>query len=412
MGEVRYSINGKYFKDYGIYVSSSLGLLDALKRKPIKTYDWPEYHGESLDLSNPKFEAREIVLNCFIKGDNYQEMFDNFRNVVLSEFQKSGTQRLLVEPFGYKALPFEVYLSDEVKIAKEFSESISIGVFSIKLIEPNPIKKVLYLTENTLNLSYNSSKETEIFFVNGEKTTAKGNVSLSGKTLANRNVSSNNFVGRNLLAGSDLKNQFTGTAFTVDGISYNTYCDGYAFYNDGLPNPSTIYHSYINNTTFGFPVVVYNESNGTRNWKGGYKVVNGQINSHGDFVISFDVYATGLGTKIFGGFLYAKKGDTVANFHSGQFNIEVNKVNEWHRVTATCKLNDDVDLTKEVRFYCYGYGFSTNSILYVRKYKLESGNKATDWTPAPEDEKYIIIAGDVDGITNLTTNATVLWEKL
>ena len=203
MGEVKYSINGKYFKDYGIYVSSSLGLLDALKRKPIKTYDWQEYHGESLDLSNPKFEAREIVLNCFVKGDNYQQMFDNFRNIVLSEFQKSGTQRLLVEPFGYKALPYEVYMIDEVKIAKEFSESTSIGVFSIKLIEPNPIKKVLYLTENTLNLSYNSSKETEIFFVNGEKTTAKGNVSLSGKTLANRVVSGYGFVGRNLLLNSD-----------------------------------------------------------------------------------------------------------------------------------------------------------------------------------------------------------------
>lgn len=183
MGEVKYSINGKYFKDYGIYVSSSLGLLDALKRKPIKTYDWPEYHGESLDLSNPKFEAREIVLNCFVKGNNYQEMFDNFRNVVLSEFQKSGTQRLLVEPFGYKALPFEVYMIDDVKIIKEFSESTSIGVFSIKLIEPNPIKKVLYLTENTLNLSYNSSKETEIFYGDGTKDIVKTNASIVGKSV-------------------------------------------------------------------------------------------------------------------------------------------------------------------------------------------------------------------------------------
>ena len=186
MGEVRYSINGKYFKDYGIYVSSSLGLLDALKRKPIKTYDWAEYHGESLDLLNPKFEAREIVLNCFIKGNNYQQMFDNFRNVVLSEFQKSGTQRLLVEPFGYKALPFEVYMEDSSPLNKTFKDGQMVGVFTLKLIEPNPIKKVLYTTSETLNLSYNSSKETEIFFVNGEKTIAKGNVSLNGKTLANR----------------------------------------------------------------------------------------------------------------------------------------------------------------------------------------------------------------------------------
>lgn len=183
MGEVRYSINGKYFKDYGIYVSSSLGLLDALKRKQVKTYDWAEYHGESVDLSNPKFEAREITLNCFVKGDNYQEMFENFRSVVLSEFQKSGTQRLLVEPFGYKALPFEVYLSEEVKLDKEFSESMSVGIFSLKIVEPNPIKKVLHLTGSSLNLSYNSPKETEIFYGNGVKDTVKGNASISGKTL-------------------------------------------------------------------------------------------------------------------------------------------------------------------------------------------------------------------------------------
>ena len=412
MGEVRYSINGKYFKDYGVYVSSSLGLLDALKRKPIKTYDWPEYHGESLDLSNPKYEAREIVLNCFVMGSNYEEMFINFRNIVMSEFQKSGTQRLMVEAFGLKALPYEVYLIDDVKLLKEFKNSKTVGTFQLKLIEPNPIKKVLYLTDNTLNLSYNSSKETEIFFNDGTKQTAKGNVSLSGKNIPNRVVSDYSFSGRNLLTGSDLKSQFTTTAFTVDGISYNTHCQGYSSYNPDIPNPTTSYHSYIDNTTFGFPVVVYNESNGTRQWKGSSKVVNSQVNNYGDFIVSFDVYATGLGTKIFGGFYYTKKGDTTVGFHSGEFNILVNKVNEWYRVSAICKLNDDVDLTKPISFYFYGYEFSTNSILYVRKHKLEKGNKATDWSPAPEDEKFIIIAGDIDGITNLTTNATVLWEKL
>lgn len=331
MGEVRYSINGKYFKDFGIYVSSSLGLLDALKRKPIKTYDWQEYHGESLDLSNLKFEAREIVLNCFIKGDNYQEMFDNFRNVVLSEFQKSGTQRLLVEPFGYKALPYEVYMIDDVKIIKEFSESTSIGVFSIKLIEPNPIKKVLYLTENTLNLSYNSSKETEIFFVNGEKTTAKGNVSLSGKTLANRNVSSYNFSGRNLMLNSESEFVY---AFPIS-----------------TSEPLKIGEEY----TLSFEI--------TGN-ASGHIFLNNSVSSNYD--------ASGIG---------------------------------WRRkhITFTFVKND----YSEKELFPHFYGADS-----VRNVKLEKGNKATDWTPAPEDEKYIIIAGDIDGITNLTTNAEGLWEKL
>lgn len=340
MGEVRYSINGKYFKDYGIYVSSSLGLLDALKRKPIKTYDWPEYHGESLDLSNPKFEAREIVLNCFVKGDNYQEMFDNFRNVVLSEFQKSGTQRLLVEPFGYKALPYEVYMIDEVKIAKEFSESISIGVFSIKLIEPNPIKKVLYLTENTLNLSYNSSKETEIFFVNGEKTTAKGNVSLSGKTLANRVVSGYDFHGRNL-------------ALNSKGFLDQNY-------------------DWVRNINLSENLIV------------------GQ-----QYTVRIKFKAVQSANDYFG-----------INDINGGNSFPVIKLSPLEfGVTFTADANSS-------QLVLIRLPQGSGNWYQFESFKIEKGTKATDWTPAPEDEKYIIIAGNVDEITGLTTNAEVLWEKL
>ena len=197
MGEVRYSINGKYFKDYNVLISSSDGIGDGLKRKKVNTYDWPEYNGLSVDLSSPKFEAREITLKGFVIGSNWDEMMENF-NTVLYEFQKPGTQRLLIEPFNMKVRPYEVYMEDSTPLEKTFKDGHMVGVFTLKLIEPNPIKKVLYTTSDTLNLSYNSSKETEIFFVNGEKTTARGNVSLSGKTLANRVVSGYAGGGRNL----------------------------------------------------------------------------------------------------------------------------------------------------------------------------------------------------------------------
>lgn len=370
MGEVKYSINGKYFKDYGIYVSSSLGLLDALKRKPIKTYDWAEYHGESLDLSNPKFEAREIVLNCFVKGDNYQEMFDNFRNVVLSEFQKSGTQRLLVEPFGYKALPFEVFMIDEVKIAKEFSEKTTIGVFSIKLIEPNPIKKVLYLTDNTLNLSYNSSKETEIFFVNGEKTTAKGNVSLSGKTLANRNVSSYNFNGRNLIINSinDDTVPLYGVTATRENVIDNQL-------------PSKQYFKFTNVVRADENYAFYIPTNNNPE-KFSQSLIGKKIQ------ISFYIRTNNSQKLVFD--------------RDGNQNFMID--NTWQKVSFNTIFNGG-----NLHFFLEGSGLTSFDISSV---KIEFGDVATDWTAAPEDERYIVIAGDIDGITNLTTNATVLWEKL
>lgn len=183
MGEVIYSINGHYFKDYGVYVSDSQGIMDALVRKPTKSYNWHEYHGESVDLSEPKFEAREISLSCFIDGENYEQMFLNFQNIIIEQFQKSGTQRLMIEPFGYKPLVYEVYMKEGVKLDKTFKEGKMVGIFNIKLIEPNPIKKVLYLSSNTLNLSYNSSKETEIFYGDGTKDIVKTNASIVGKSV-------------------------------------------------------------------------------------------------------------------------------------------------------------------------------------------------------------------------------------
>ena len=89
-------------------------------------------------------------------------------------------------------------------------------------------------------------------------------------------------------------------------------------------------------------------------------------------------------TKLFGGFYY-RKSDGLRDFHSGQFNIRPIEVNKWVRMSAQCRLNDDVDFSRTISFYIYGYGFTTNSILYIKNVKLEYGNKATDWTPSPED---------------------------
>ena len=340
MGEVRYSINGKYFKDYGVYVSSSLGLLDALKRKPIKTFNWPEYHGESLDLSNPKYEAREIVLNCFVTGDNYEEMFINFRNIVMSEFQKSGTQRLLVEAFGLKALPYEVYLIDDVKLLKEFKNSKTVGVFQLKLIEPNPIKKVLYLVGNTLNLSYNSTQETEIFYGNGTKDLVKTNASISGKNLTNRIVSDYLYSGRNLILNSDNEWNLTSASWVYLPLS----------------------QKLIEGKTYIFSCE-YFENTGSTNFDIGLNIINGY-----------------------------------------NYSIKEIPINQPFVATAEMATKTHLSFANQL-----GTAGSKVAIHYP---KLEVGYHQSDYTPAPEDEKFIIIAGDIDGITNLTTNAVVLWEKL
>lgn len=341
MSEVRYSVNGKYFKDFGTYVSDSDGLFDALKRKKVNSYDWAEYHGESPDLSSPKFEAREITLKCFVVGDDWVLMKSNF-DAIISEFQKAGTQRLLIEPLGLKVLPYEVCMIDDVNLKKTFKDGQMIGLFTIKLIEPNPIKKVLYFTGETLNLSYTSPSETEIFYGNGLKDVVKGNASLNGKAMPNSVVSGYNFEGRNLFRNSN------------DIIS-------------------------------GADVVAYNREITELLVVGEEYVLSYDIKSSGNFVMSNIFLNNSLGIP-------------------GSKNLTTS----YQRFFGVFKFVKNDYLGREIMPHFYSSGFTIS----VKNIKLEKGTNATDWTPSPEEEKYIIIAGDVDAIANVTTNAEVLWEKL
>ena len=350
MAGIKCSVNGKYFKDFGIYISKYDGLFDALKRKKVNSYDWAEYHGESLDLANPKFEAREISLKCFVVGDNWLQMKTNFDTVVL-EFQKAGTQRLLIEPFGEKPLPYEVFLYEDVNLNKDFNEGKMVGVFTLKLIEPNPIKKVLYLTGDTLNLSYNSPNETEIFYGNGLKDVVKGNASLSGKVLANRVVSGYAFEGRNILAKGNLE---MGAYLISDGtrLSSNKYI---RTKNKIEIQPSTAYKwKVFKNIGLWSVVFLYFDNNG---WYIGYEKADEE-----------SVTTSPPNAKYIHLNIYDNPENTKA--------LDINYIN-------------------------------TNI-----NFKLKKGTETNSFTYAPEDEKYIIIAGNVDEITGLTTNADVLWNKL
>lgn len=358
MSEVRYSVNGKYFKDFGMYISDSDGLFDGLKRKKINTYDWAEYNGSAPDLSNPKFEAREITLKGFVVGDNWLQMKSNFDSII-TEFQKAGTQRLLIEPLGLKALPFEVYLEDATPLNKTFKDRKMVGTFTLKLIEPNPIKKVLYLTGDALNLSYNSPNETEIFYGNGLKDVMKGHASLSGKGLANRVVSGYGFEGRNFYK----KN--TPIADVIDPAKIAYKDDS----NEGIRN--------------GFGLLNYGE----------YRIPN-VINSNGYWTISFTVWG-GVQSIIL----------NPCDLVTDQSNVNV--IGNITFISRTFLIENHSDLYNFIDIITY-----TSIPIYFINFKVEKGNKATPYTPAPEDEKHIIIAGNIDEITNLTTNATVLWEQL
>lgn len=206
--------------------------------------------------------------------------------------------------------------------------------------------------------------------------------------------------GRNFFLNSNFDETVTISSSATNPNLYPKY---WTAYNGGIENPTTNYHAHVDNKTFNFNVIEFNESNGSRNWKAISQNLSDRIkNITGDFTISLDTNATLSGTRLYGGFHYTKKGESSASFHSGQFSIRGNDIgiNSWKRASTIVKLNNDVDFNKPIAFYIYGYNFSSNAILYIDKVKLEKGNVATDWTPAPED-----IENDLSDVEKRVTSA-------
>lgn len=137
-----YKVDGRDFKDFGVYVSASDGLLSRPKVKDPMTVNWDNYHGESVDLAHKYIEPRDITLSCFIKAEN---RIDFIKKV--NEFQhlwdKHGTNRLLVDVHPVKPLIYEVYAKDSIEVEKTWNDALMVGTFKLKLREPEPVKRVL-----------------------------------------------------------------------------------------------------------------------------------------------------------------------------------------------------------------------------------------------------------------------------
>lgn len=195
-----------------------------------------------------------------------------------------------------------------------------------------------------------------------------------------------NLNGTNLLPNTDFKNLVdVGNQFTVGGKTYKvkTLDKWYSSYNDGIPNPKTNYHGFFNETKFSETVFEFNESNGVREWKGlPIFITNDSRYTVGKYIFSADVNATGLGTHLEVGFYYYNKSG-MREFHAGRARKNITSVNSWSRISLELKINDDVDFSKEMGFYIYGYGFTSNSVLYFKRPKLTN----TNWTPSVEDDK-------------------------
>lgn len=140
--DIAYLVDGIDFKTFGVFVSGSDGILNRPKLKTPASVSWDNYHGEAVDLMHKFYESREITLSCFIKAESKIDFIQQLANFE-RQFDKKGTQRLVIDVHPVKPLIYEVYCKDAIEITKEWNDNLMVGTFKLKLIEPEPVKRIL-----------------------------------------------------------------------------------------------------------------------------------------------------------------------------------------------------------------------------------------------------------------------------
>lgn len=166
-----YTLDGVDFREYGVFVSDSDGVLNRPKLKPLANISWDNYHGEDVDLNHKYYEAREITLSCFIKAQTKNDFIVQMSRFE-QQFDKRGLHRLMIDVHPIKPLIYEVYCKDEISVSKKWNDELMVGTFKLKLTEPQPVKRVLKhirVSEATKTCSINISthKLVNIFWGDG-----------------------------------------------------------------------------------------------------------------------------------------------------------------------------------------------------------------------------------------------------
>ena len=150
-----YYIDGINIKEtFGVCISGSKGLLNRPKMKAPLSVSRDHEHGEIVFLDRKYLEPREITLSCFLKANGKNEFIQRvveFEHIfdrrggdsVSGGGVVSSLNHLLVDVHPIKPLLYEVYLKDTIDVDKAWNDSLMVGTFQLKLIEPCPVKRIL-----------------------------------------------------------------------------------------------------------------------------------------------------------------------------------------------------------------------------------------------------------------------------
>lgn len=171
ISQLEYYLDGTNLKELGIRVEESDGLLDLPKLKTPTSVDWADYHGKVVDLSEKRYDEREISLKCWLKANGKID-FASRVNQLYEILRQDGTQRLTVSIHPTKPLVYEVYAADGLAPSKRWHDDLMIGTFTLKLREPDPVKRVvrhqrMNASTSQVSVGFKSEKMVNIYWGDG-----------------------------------------------------------------------------------------------------------------------------------------------------------------------------------------------------------------------------------------------------
>ena len=167
-GDVAYSIDGNMFADYGVYVSGSTGITTVPKIKDPLTYNWGSVDGLDYHQDGVRYQERTIQLKCFMEAVSYADLIARSL-AFFSLFIANRPLRLKIAA-GTKPLVYEVICKDSISLDPDISHGEKcVGTFTIKLVEPEPVKRVLS-GGGTATITIQSKTPVNIYWGDGSHT--------------------------------------------------------------------------------------------------------------------------------------------------------------------------------------------------------------------------------------------------
>ncbi len=207
--------------------------------------------------------------------------------------------------------------------------------------------------------------------------------------------------GRNLLVNTSSPSHTGGVTWGMDDVIYLSGCENQMYAGTASKNTLTP-------TDHGYVVTV---GNGTyaAYYINGYNLANnggmGCLEKGETYTISFDYTVRGFSNdtdtnnKYVRLEVYGNRDSEDTNAVIARYNfVTYTSSNKGSKIKGKCKYTFTVPNTSALSYIYFKITFSATGVhsstdyLVFRNIKLEKGNKATDWSPAPEDQ---VSKGDV-----------------